>query len=217
MTHEIMNSIAPISSLAETLQYKIRASIENPHENALEIIDLEEGIETIKNRSEGLLKFAKTYRSLNKVTELNLNNISVSELFNNIKNLMKPSLESKNIELIFELDNPGLKIEIDTYLIEQVLINLILNAVEACKESESPIITISAQKNVSGKRLIKVTDNGTGIPDEIIEDIFIPFFTTKKTGSGIGLSLCKQIMLLHKGKIQIKTIQGQGTAISLVF
>ena len=99
MTHEIMNSIAPISSPAETLQYKIRASMEDPQDrNALEIVDLEEGIETIKNRSEGLLKFAKTYRSLNKVTELNLNNISVSELFNNIKNLMKPSLESKNIE-----------------------------------------------------------------------------------------------------------------------
>ena len=217
MTHEIMNSIAPISSLAETLQYKIRASIENPQENALEIIDLEEGIETIKNRSEGLLKFAKTYRSLNKVTELNLNNISVSELFNNIKNLMKPSLESKNIDLIFELDIPGLKIEMDTYLIEQVLINLILNAVEACKESENPTIRLSAGKNVSGHRFIKITDNGTGIPDEIIDDIFIPFFTTKKTGSGIGLSLCKQIMLLHKGKIQIKTIQGQGTAISLFF
>jgi len=217
MTHEIMNSIAPISSLAETLQFKIRASIENPHKNALEIVDLDEGIETIKNRSEGLLKFAKTYRSLNKVTELNLTNISVSEIFNNINNLMKPSLESKNIDLIFELDNPGLKIEMDTYLIEQVLINLILNGVEACKESENPEIRLSADKNVSGNRFIKITDNGTGIPDEIIDDIFIPFFTTKKTGSGIGLSLCKQIMLLHKGKIQIHTIQGKGTAISLVF
>jgi len=217
MTHEIMNSIAPISSLAETLQFKIRASIENPHKNELEIIDLDQGIETIKNRSEGLLKFAKTYRSLNKVTELNLSNIYVSEIFNNIENLMKPSLESKNIDLIFELDNPGLKIEMDTYLIEQVLINLILNAVEACKEKENPEIRISAEKNVSGNRFIKITDNGTGIPDEIIDDIFIPFFTTKKTGSGIGLSLCKQIMLLHKGKIQINTIQGEGTAISLVF
>jgi len=217
MTHEIMNSIAPISSLAETLQSKIRSSIENPHEKPLEIIDLDEGIETIKSRSEGLLKFAKTYRSLNKVTELNLSNISVSEIFNNIENLMKPSLESKNIDLIFELDNPGLKIEMDTYLIEQVLINLILNAVEACKERENPEIRISAEKNVSGNRFIKITDNGTGIPDEIIDDIFIPFFTTKKTGSGIGLSLCKQIMLLHKGKIQINTIQGKGTAISLVF
>jgi len=217
MTHEIMNSIAPISSLAETLQSKIRSSIENPHEKPLEISDLDEGIETIKSRSEGLLKFAKTYRSLNKVTELNLSNISVSEIFNNIENLMKPSLESKNIDLIFELDNPELKIEMDTYLIEQVLINLILNAVEACKEGENPEIRISAEKNVSGNRFIKITDNGTGIPDEIIDDIFIPFFTTKKTGSGIGLSLCKQIMLLHKGKIQINTIQGKGTAISLFF
>ena len=105
----------------------------------------------------------------------------------------------------------------DTYLIEQVLINLILNAVEACKESDNPTIRLSAGKKVSGHRFIKITDNGTGIPDEIIDDIFIPFFTTKKTGSGIGLSLCKQIMLLHRGKIQINTIQGKGTAISLFF
>lgn len=217
MTHEIMNSIAPISSLAETLQYKIRSSIKDPVEAPIEIVDLDEGIETIKNRSEGLLKFAKTYRSLNKVTELNLNNILVSELFNNIKNLMKPSLENKNISLIFEEENQGIKIEMDTYLIEQVLINLILNAVEACKESEHPEIKLSVRKNLAGSKVIKVTDNGTGIPDEIIDDIFIPFFTTKKTGSGIGLSLCKQIMLLHKGRILIKTIQAQGTAISLVF
>ena len=118
---------------------------------------MDDGIETIKNRSEGLLKFAKTYRSLNKVTELNLTNISVSEIFNNINNLMKPSLESKNIDLIFDLDNPGLKIEMDTYLIEQVLINLILNGVEACKESENSEIRLTADKNVSGKRFIKIT------------------------------------------------------------
>ena len=172
--------MAPISSLAETLQFKIRSSMEDPNRNALEIVDLDEGIETFKNRSEGLLNFAKTYRSLNKVTDLNLNNISISELFNNIKNLMKPSLESKNIDLIFRLDNPGLKIEMDTYLIEQVLINLILNAMEACKETDHPEIIISSQKNVSGHRLIKVTDNGTGIPDEIIDDIFIHFSRPKR-------------------------------------
>lgn len=217
MTHEIMNSIAPISSLAETLQSKIQQSISDPDNHQLEMNDLDTGIESIKKRSEGLLKFAKTYRSLNKITTLNLNKVLVSGLFENIKILMAPSLENKNIELNFEIETPGLQIEIDTYLIEQVLINLILNSVEACKEIKKPRIVLSAQKNIGGNSIIKVIDNGKGISEEIIDDIFVPFFSTKKSGSGIGLSLCKQIVLLHNGKIQVTSAEGKGTVISLVF
>ena len=217
MTHEIMNSIAPISSLAETLQSKVQLSIKNPKKHAMDVNDLEAGIESIKKRSEGLLKFAKTYRSLNKITKLNLGVVLVSDLFDTIEVLMRPSLENKHIALGFEIENPELKIEIDTYLIEQVLINLILNAVEACKECENPSIAISAQKDIDGHAIIKIKDNGKGIPDEIIDDVFIPFFSTKKNGSGIGLSLCQQIMFLHKGKIQINSIENTGTVIRLVF
>ncbi|PIA81717.1 histidine kinase [Gaetbulibacter sp. 4G1] len=217
MTHEIMNSIAPISSLAETLQTKVQQSISDPNEHQIDMNDLDTGIESIKKRSEGLLKFAKTYRSLNKITKLNLSNILVIELFENIKTLMFPSLENKNIELHFEIENPNLEIEMDTYLIEQVLINLILNAVEACKEVKHPKIILSAQKNINGQAIIKIRDNGKGIPNEIIENIFVPFFSTKKTGSGIGLSLCKQIMLLHKSKIQVKSAENKGTIVSLIF
>lgn len=217
MTHEIMNSIAPISSLAETLQNNIRLSMEHPARDLLDMNDLDTGIESIKRRSEGLLKFAKTYRSLNKVTQLNVSKVAVSELFENIQNLMKPSLENKNIELIFSSETVGLQVEIDTYLIEQVLINLMLNAVEACEGVVGPKILIAAQKNSGGHILIKVSDNGRGIPEEIMENIFVPFFSTKKNGSGIGLSLCKQIILLHKGKIQVNSKVGKGTAVSLVF
>lgn len=217
MTHEIMNSIAPISSLAETLQTKVQQSIKDPVTHELEIHDLDVGIESIKKRSEGLLKFAKTYRSLNKITKLNLTNILVSDLFENIINLMKPSLESKNIIFDYQMDYPDLHIDLDTYLIEQVIINLVLNSIEACKESTDPRITLSAQRNTKGNSIIRIRDNGKGIPDEIMEDIFIPFFSTKKNGSGIGLSLCKQIILLHHGKILIKSVVGKGTIISLVF
>jgi nitrogen fixation/metabolism regulation signal transduction histidine kinase len=216
MTHEIMNSIAPISSLAETLQSKVRLSIKDPVNQPLEINDLETGIESIKKRSEGLLKFAKTYRSLNKTIKLNLSKTPPNELFKNIKILMQPSLENKDIELDFKIDNPDMQIEMDTYLLEQVLINLILNSVEACKEIEKPKIVLSAQENIDGSSIISVADNGNGIPKEIIEDIFIPFFSTKKNGSGIGLSLCKQIIMLHNGKIQVKSAVGKGTKISLV-
>ena len=217
MTHEIMNSIAPISSLTETLQTKVQQSIKDPINHQIDMNDLDTGIESIKKRSEGLLKFAKTYRSLNKITKLNLSKILVIKLFENIKTLMLPSLENKNIELHFEIENLNLAVEMDTYLIEQVLINLILNAVEACKEIKHPKIILSAQKNINGQPIIKIKDNGKGIPIEIMEDIFVPFFSTKKSGSGIGLSLCKQIILLHKGKIQVKSIENKGTSVSLVF
>ncbi len=217
MTHEIMNSIAPISSLAETLQTKVQQSIDDPVNQQIDMSDLDAGIESIKKRSEGLLKFAKTYRSLNKITKLNVSKILVIELFENIKTLMLPSLNNKNIELHFEIENLNLQIEMDTYLIEQVLINLMLNAVEACKGVAQAKITLYAQKNIDGHPIIRVKDNGKGIPSEIIDDVFIPFFSTKKSGSGIGLSLCKQIMLLHKGKIQIQSIENKGTVISLIF
>ena len=103
----------------------------------------------------GLLKFTKTYRSLNKITKLNLSKVPVSGLFENIKILMEPSLENKNIELNFEIDTPDLNIEIDTYLIEQVLINLILNSVEACREIKNPQIILSAQKNIECRQLLR--------------------------------------------------------------
>ncbi len=217
MTHEIMNSIAPISSLADTLQKNVQLAIEHPEETRLELEDLNAGVKTIKNRSEGLLKFAKTYRSLNKVTHLNLQRVKLSELFHNIQLLMEPSLQAKNMAIQFQVTPPKLELDIDTHLIEQVLINLIINAVDACKQSNQPKIKVIASQNSNRDIVIKVVDNGSGIPNEILENIFVPFFTSKSTGSGIGLSLCKQIMLLHKGRIIVKSVEGEGSVFSLIF
>jgi len=217
MTHEIMNSIAPISSLANTLKLQVQMTQENPIENQLNIEDLDAGLSSIEKRSEGLLKFAKTYRSLNKVTSLNLELVYVKDLFSSIKHLMQPLLTGKNAELSFSLQKEDLEVEIDSYLMEQVLINLILNAVEACEKFTHAKVAISAERKLDGKIFIRVSDNGTGIPEEIIEDIFVPFFTTKKEGSGIGLSLSKQIMTMHGGKIQISRNETGGTTINLIF
>lgn len=215
MTHEIMNSVAPISSLADTLKNRLQKSVEEPNDSAA-VEDLEIGIETIKRRSEGLLKFAQTYRNLNKITKLNLKKLYVRELFANLHQLMQPTLEQKNIELEIILRETDLAFEADPSLIEQVLINLIVNAIEALKEQESPRIVLSAE--TSGKKVIlKVADNGVGMPEELLDKIFIPFFSTKKSGSGIGLSLCKQIVMLHKGNIQVQSLEGKGTIFSLQF
>lgn len=217
MTHEIMNSIAPISSLADSLHAQVVNYKADPEGRPLEVEDWDSGISSIKKRSEGLMKFAKTYRSLNKITHLNLSSISVKELFRNIENLMRPSLQARNIEVQLEINTPDLVIDIDIYLIEQVLINLILNAADACAHKPNPLICISAQRTLEGKTILQVKDNGTGIPAEIQDNIFVPFFTTKKNGSGIGLSLCKQILMLHKGKIQINSEEEKGSVITLIF
>ncbi|MCX2681736.1 HAMP domain-containing sensor histidine kinase [Galbibacter sp. EGI 63066] len=217
MTHEIMNSIAPITSLAETLKGNIQETIDNPKQSLMVTEDLYEGIESIQKRSEGLMKFAKTYRSLNKITQLNLQQIKAHELFQNINRLMHPSIQAKGVLMEYTIEPQELELEIDSYLIEQVLINLILNAVDACENISDSKIEVFAFQQVNGSTIIKVSDNGKGIPEEIIDNVFVPFFSTKKSGSGIGLSLCKQIMLLHKGKIQIQSKEGRGTIISLAF
>lgn len=211
MTHEIMNSVAPISSLADTLKRNLSASIEQMEQPNDDWEDLELGLETIQRRSEGLLKFAESYRSLNKITNLNLQRIPISSLFGNLTTLMAPTLDQKHIQLDTILKDPQLEVMADTNLLEQVLINLMVNAIDAVKDVSSPLITLSAY-NDNGKITIRVADNGPGIDAETMDKIFIPFFSTKKTGSGIGLSLCKQIMLLHKGTIHVNSIPGKGTA-----
>ena len=163
------------------------------------------------------MKFAKTYRSLNKVTKVHRSNISVRELFGNINDLLKPTLVDRQIAINFVFEKAQLELEIDTYLIEQVLINLIMNAMDATEGGEQPQITVSAEMTPQRRMQLMVCDNGKGIPLEVQESVFIPFFTTKATGSGIGLSLCKQIMTLHQGKIQLKSSEGMGTEVRLIF
>ena len=217
MTHEIMNSVAPISSLADTLKNRLQSPeiANSPVSSQLE--DLELGIDTIKRRSEGLLKFTESYRNLNKITKLDLKKILVRDLFENLNSLMQPSLEKKHIELEIVLRDPALAIEADINLLEQVMINLLVNAIDAVKEREQPRISLSAEIQVNNRVTVKVADNGSGIPTELLDKIFIPFFSTRKTGSGIGLSLCKQIMLLHKGNIQVQSAEGKGSAFLLQF
>jgi two-component system nitrogen regulation sensor histidine kinase NtrY len=217
MTHEIMNSVAPISSLAETLKHRLQQNKKESETEPGSMDDLELGIDTIKRRSEGLLKFAETYRNLNKITTLNLQKVYVRDLFENMHQLMQPTMAQKNIELEIILKDPDLQLEVDTNLVEQVLINLIVNAIEAVKDRQEPRIILSAYAAPNRKTVLKVTDNGIGMPAEVVDKIFVPFFSTKKNGSGIGLSLCKQIMMLHRGNIQVQSIEGQGTAFIMLF
>lgn len=217
LTHEIMNSVAPISSLAGTLKDRLHQSLPQLTDTDGSVEDLQTGIDTIRRRSENLLKFVDTYRNLNKIQTLLLTTAYIRDVFENLYQLMEPTLEAKNIELDIILKDTDLQLEADMNLIEQVLINLVINAMDAVKNKANPVISLIGTVNSNAKVVIKVSDNGNGMDKEILDKIFVPFFTTKKTGSGIGLSLCKQIMQLHKGSIAVQSAVGEGTTFTLQF
>jgi two-component system, NtrC family, nitrogen regulation sensor histidine kinase NtrY len=216
LTHEIMNSIAPISSLSDTIKGRLSA-IENNNDYLEAKDDLSLGIETIKRRSEGLLIFAEKYRNLTKISKPVLKTVYARDLFETIFQLMQQSFEQKNIELDIILKDPNLQLEIDVNLIEQVLINLVLNAMEAIKDQPEPRIILKASLSENEKPIIEVIDNGVGISEQAMENIFIPFFSTRKNGNGIGLTLCKQIMILHQGSILAQSKENKGACFVLNF
>ncbi|QCR23594.1 PAS domain-containing sensor histidine kinase [Pontibacter sp. SGAir0037] len=223
MTHEIMNSVAPIASLAESMGRYLKAdreqyeAVQQEQPNKELLQDTEEGLAIIKGRSEGLLRFTHFYRNLNKSQQLLYTTIYVQELFSSIEALMKPRLAEKGIQLSWRVSSPELTIQGDVNLLEQVLINMVLNAERAVLQAPAPQIELEAREQENGKAVLEIRDNGSGIPEEIMESIFIPFFTSHKEGTGIGLSLAKQIILLHKGSIQVTSDEGVGTVFRLTF
>ncbi len=217
LTHEIMNSVAPISSLAGMLKDRLQQSLPQLTDNDGSVDDLQTGIDTIRRRSENLLKFVDTYRNLNKIQTLTLTTAYVRDIFENLYQLMEPTLEARHIELDVILKDTSLQLEADINLVEQVLINLVINAIDAVKEKPFPVISLVGTANSNNKVIIKVSDNGNGMDKDVLDKIFIPFFTTKKSGSGIGLSLCKQIMQLHKGSVAVQSAVGDGTTFTLQF
>ena len=206
-----MNSIAPISSLAETLHGRLENGIVDE-----DIDDLKVGIHTIKKRSEGLLQFAKSYRQINKVDQPERKDIALNMLFEDVYQLLEPTLLQKNIDVDIILKDRRLMVHADPNLLEQVLINLLLNAIEAVKDSELPYISITGMLR-EGNVAIRIQDNGSGMSEEIQDQIFTPFFTTRKSGSGVGLTLSKQIMLLHNGNLLVESKEGEGAAFTLQF
>jgi two-component system, NtrC family, nitrogen regulation sensor histidine kinase NtrY len=232
MTHEIMNSVAPIASLAETMEKSLRGrnggkqkgetveerkGLEENTFDAESLTDISLGISTIRKRSENLLKFADTYRQLAKVSMTSFSEFYVRDLFEGVEILLENQLERHQIEFDVVIKDFEMTIEGDMVLIEQVLINLIINAIDAVKEQTNPRITLSVFKNQEERAVIEIRDNGVGMSAELMDKIFVPFFTSKANGSGIGLSLSKQIMTLHKGTITVQSAEGKGTIFRLGF
>ncbi|MEB2776062.1 ATP-binding protein [Algoriphagus sp. D3-2-R+10] len=218
LTHEIMNSIAPISSLAGTIQSEMEGKIEHVEQiTPAEMEDYLMGISTIEKRSQGLISFVSDFRSLAHIPTPKFSSIAIAKLFDQLVVLLQNQLETFQIELIKEINPKELILFGDQTQIEQVLINLTQNAIQALEDSEVKRIFLRAFIDEAGKIILEVSDTGKGIDEEALSKIFIPFFTTKSKGSGIGLSLSKQIMRRHKGNIQVRSTQGEGTTFKLIF
>ena len=221
LTHEITNSITPISSLAATVREMLLEE-ENgkPVLKSLGPEDLEgvqEAMDTIQNRSQGLLNFVEVYRNLTRIPKPNFRYFRMTEIFKRSERLLRPKMDELGIQCTHKVFPPDLMITADPDLVDQVVINLIMNAMDAIKGKDNAQISILATVNSYNRVVIDFKDNGSGIKPDILDKIFMPFFTSKKHGSGIGLSLSRQIMQLHKGSISVKSKPDEGTVITLTF
>jgi signal transduction histidine kinase len=188
-----------------------------PDANSDSLMDVKGALDTISRRSQGLLHFVDDYRNLTRIPTPNFQTIKVAELFGRIEKLFADRLHIRAIKCSTSVSPQDLELTADPDLIEQVIINLIMNSIGALVNAASPEIRLVAKTDNRGGILIQVADNGHGIPEELQEKIFIPFFTTRKEGSGIGLSLSRQIMRAHKGSITVTSAQGEETVFTLRF
>ena len=223
LTHEIMNSITPISSLAGTVSELLSDALaehrESPDGSAISdnAEDITSALDTIRNRSNSLLHFVDNYRRLTRLPVPNLTEISVRELLENVSQLTAPSMKENGIAYNMTIDPESLTVSADRGLIEQVMLNLVKNATEALAGRDDGRITVRGYMDEWGRPSIEVADNGPGMTGDAAARIFIPFYTTKSEGSGIGLSLSRRVMRLHNGTITVRTASGEGAAFTLRF
>lgn len=205
LTHEIMNTLTPVTSLAQTTVTMLDESKATD--------DIREAVTTIARRSEGLMNFVSRYRELLKVPQPEPEAVRVMDALNSVTTLMANEL--RGVRLDIDVVPGSLEVYADRQLLDQVLINLVRNAADATRDIDSPEMQLSAKLDF-GRVLIRIRDNGPGIPEEAMDQIFVPFFTTKRAGSGIGLSLSRQIMTAHRGEIVVESDAG-GTTASILF
>jgi Signal transduction histidine kinase involved in nitrogen fixation and metabolism regulation len=218
LTHEIMNSVAPIKSLTNTMIKMFEKNRPSDTNKESEYnVDTLMALKAIQKRSKGLLSFVEIYKNLTKVPNPVFQYIELKSLLHEIIILMDSEIQLNNISLTAEVNPANLKVKADEKLITQVIINLIKNSIESVNKEKNGKIQIKAFISSQSETIIQVIDNGTGIAADVIDKIFIPFFTTKEHGSGIGLSLSRQIMKLHGGTISVLSKPGIETAFSLSF
>lgn len=219
ITHEIMNSIAPITSLSQTLTrlYSKNGNHKSPLDiNDKIITDTLSGLKVIDDMSNGLMSFVKNYRQLSKIPSPKIEKIILKPWLSNLKTLMLEMIKNLDINLRITVSENCRDIYSDEKLLNQVILNLVKNSIEALEEVSNGKIKIQVHKTEDNRTLLNIKDNGDGISDEDLDKIFVPFFTTKEHGNGIGLSLSKQIMRKLGGSLAIHSIKGEGTEVKLI-
>jgi signal transduction histidine kinase len=223
LTHEIMNSIAPISSLSQTVsgmleEITAKQKVKNIDNEDIETLDeVNLALQTIHNRTNGLMHFVHTYRDLTKIPQPVFSIFAISDLFDNVIGLMTEEAKNAGITIRSTIEPNSLELSADEKLIEQVLINLVNNAIQAMNNHPNGIVELKAFMSKRGRIVLQVTDTGQGIEPHVLEKIFIPFFTTKQQGSGIGLSLSRQILRLHGASITAYSEPGVETRFTITF
>lgn len=201
LAHEIMNSLTPVASLAQTAQLMV-SELDDPQHRAAAASELSEAIDAIQRRSTGLIRFIDGYRRFAEPPTPIRRPTPVAEIFDRARRLASGLAEAAAVRLDSRVEPPGLVLDADPDLIDQALINLVRNAIEAAEGANDAAVTLTATLDERGHAMLEVADTGPGLPDELRERVFVPFFTTKAKGSGIGLSIVRQIMLAHGGTVE---------------
>jgi nitrogen fixation/metabolism regulation signal transduction histidine kinase len=221
ITHEIMNSVTPISTLASTIGGLADKDMQSgggsgPEDEEVRT-DIREAARTIEKRSQGLLHFVEAFRSLTLIPKPDMKPVLLKELFDRVGRLMNAHMTDRAVAYSASIEPETLLLQADPELIEQVLINLLLNALQAVEGRAGAAVSLKAFLNERGRILIQVADNGPGIAPENLEKVFVPFFSTKPGGSGIGLSLSRQILRLHRGTLHVHSEPNVQTVFTLGF
>jgi len=219
LTHEIMNSVTPIASLAGTAGELLADAQASgvPDATDAAVRDAKDAVDTIAQRGIGLVHFVENYRRLTHLPKPALRRFRVAEIFSHIRQLLARELEMRSIELSQSIDRQAAELTGDPELIEQAVINLVKNSIDALSGVATPEIRMSAYIDPSGRPTIAVADNGQGMDEAVRENIFVPFYTTKREGTGVGLSVVQQIMRSHQGSVEVASAPGEGTEIRLAF
>jgi two-component system nitrogen regulation sensor histidine kinase NtrY len=208
LSHEMMNSLTPISSLSESLPGLLRSRGNTDQ-------DVAKAVETIGRRSQHLMNFVERYRRIAALPEPDPRNVALAAFINDIDGLMRPVFDARGIAYTSSVSPPHFTIYVDTELLSQAVINLLHNAADAVTNTERPAINLSCGQ-IGNDAVFSVSDNGPGVPADLLEEIFVPFFTTKSGGSGIGLTLVRQIVQAHGGQIEVAPRSTGGTTFRMI-
>jgi nitrogen fixation/metabolism regulation signal transduction histidine kinase len=217
LSHEIMNSLTPIASLARTADEMVDDLAKRTTAEDELVADIHSAIHTLARRSDGLMRFVRSYRQFTQMPPPSLRPLGLGEYFQRLEKLLLDEWAGRGIELHVAPPAGGLTVLADDSLLDQAVINLLRNAADAASGAQAPQVWLDARLSDRGRPVIEIGDNGPGLDEALGEKIFLPFFTTKPDGSGIGLALARQVMLVHKGAITASARPGGGALFRLTF